>query len=103
MKMRGMLKKTTRRALGLAFIAFVGLAVGFDSSKAEASVITFDFDIEFSGATAPEGPAPWLTATFDDKGTPGSVELAMSTAGLVEAEYVNEWLFNFSGNPTTLF
>jgi hypothetical protein len=57
-------------------------------------VITFALSYEFSGATPPEGLAPWLTATFDDHDTPGSVDLTLATTNLTDNEFVFEWLFN---------
>ncbi len=58
-----------------------------------ASAVTFDLDREFSGATPPSGPDPWLTATFVDV-VAGTVRLTMDSFGLVDSEFVREWLFN---------
>ncbi|HUU82384.1 MAG TPA: PEP-CTERM sorting domain-containing protein [Phycisphaerae bacterium] len=57
-------------------------------------MVTFPASYEFSGACPPEGPTPWLTATFDDEGTPGSVDLLLDTTNLIDNEFVFEWLFN---------
>ena len=62
--------------------------------SAEASMITFELSYEFSGATPPEGMAPWLTATFDDHDAPGLVDLTLVTTNLTDDEFVFEWLFN---------
>jgi hypothetical protein len=77
----------------------------FESSAAAfAAVITFDYNFEFSGASSPSGPAPWLTATFDDFGGSGTVRVTMSTSGLTGSEFVDGsggtggWFFNL--NPT---
>jgi hypothetical protein len=69
-----------------------------------ADVVTFEYVFEFSGADAPTGPAPWLTATFDDGNTPGSVTLTLSASGLTGTEFVRGWYFNLdpSLNPTSL-
>lgn len=58
------------------------------------AVVQFDYVFEFSGATAPAGSAPWLTATFDDGGTSGSVVLTLSASGLTGTEFVSAWYFN---------
>jgi hypothetical protein len=89
--------------LALAFIAFAGLTVGFNGSKAEASTITFELDKVFTGYPPPEARVSWwLRATFDDGGTPGTVTLTMITGCLVEEEFVGEWFFNFDGNLADL-
>ncbi|HMQ16165.1 MAG TPA: hypothetical protein PKC49_09345, partial [Phycisphaerae bacterium] len=69
-----------------------------------AAIIKFELSIEFSGATPPAGAAPWLTATFDDGGTPGSVDLTLETTNLVSNEFVFSWLFNLDPvlDPTSL-
>ena len=64
------------------------------TASVQAGTLIFDLCIEFSGATPPDGATPWLTATFDDGDTPGSVDLTLETTNLVEPEYVNVWLFN---------
>lgn len=71
---------------------------------ASATILTFDLCAEFSGAQAPEGPGPWLRATFDDFGGTGSVQLTLSAIGLVESEFVSNWSFNLNPalDPTTL-
>ena len=65
---------------------------------AQATIATFDMDHEFSGAFPPVGVAPWITATFDDKDTPGSVKLTMSDTHLTDSEFVAEWYFNLDPN-----
>jgi hypothetical protein len=76
-----------RLATALAVLALI-------CSGAQADVVTFELAMEFSGATAPEGPPPWLVVTLDDEGTPGSVDLTLDATGLTDAEYVKEWLLN---------
>ncbi|UCF72729.1 MAG: hypothetical protein JSW35_11280 [Deltaproteobacteria bacterium] len=61
---------------------------------AEATVILWDFNYEFSGASEPEGAPPWLTATFDDEDSAGSVLLTIAAANLTDAEHVKAWYFN---------
>ncbi len=71
-----------------------GCVFALVAASAQASVITFALSYEFSGATPPEGLAPWLTATFDDRDAPGSVDLTLVTTNLTDNEFVFEWLFN---------
>ncbi len=72
--------------------------------QANAETLTFQFGMEYSGATAPLGTAPWLIATFDDGGTPGTVELTFEATNLTGVEFVGEWLLNLDPalDPTAL-
>lgn len=70
-------------------------------SGVQAVSFTYLFTNEFSGATAPEGPTPWLTVTFDDGGTAGSVDVSLMATNLTDQEFVFEWLFN-ADDPTIL-
>ena len=76
--------------VSLSLAVFLLLAPGF----ANATVISFDLDTLVSG-TAPTGATPWLTATIDDGGTPGSVTLTMLAPNLTGNEIVRNWNFNF--------
>ena len=70
-----------------------------------AAFITMELGTEYSGATAPAGPAPWGTATFDDDtGNPNTVDLTLGAAGLVDVEFIDQWMFNFDPglDPTLL-
>ena len=65
-------------------------------TRAPAATISMGLGFEFSGATAPSGPAPWATAVFDDDtGDPNTVLLTLSASGLVGDEGITRWLFNF--------
>jgi hypothetical protein len=79
------------------------LAAAVAMAVSQASALTFQYNIEFSGAQAPGGPPPWLTATFTDSGA-GTVSLILSASGLTGSENVTEWDFNvtdsFIGNLT---
>jgi hypothetical protein len=83
--------KPMLRILGAAAAISVCLAVG---SAASAAMITFAASFEYSGGVAPEGTPPWLTATFDDGGSPGSVDLTLETTNLTDNESVFVWMFN---------
>lgn len=59
-----------------------------------AAHIAFNLSIEYSGADAPEGPAPWLRVEFNDFGGSGSVEMTMTASNLVGTEFVTDWRLN---------
>jgi len=75
----------------------VALAMTLALVPAASATLTFYYCEEFSGATPPAGPAPWLSASFTDQGG-GVVRLTMSTFGLVGSEFANTWMFNL--DPT---
>jgi len=81
------------------------LAVFALAAPLQASVAIFQLNTEFSGATDPQGTAPWLTATFDDSfGGPNTVRLTISAANLVSSEFASELSFNLNPafDPTDL-
>ena len=91
--------------LTLAAFALITLA----AAPANATLLTFNYDNEFSGGNAPEGPDPWLTAVFnDDPDNNGSVDtavrLTLSGSGLTDGEFVSLWYFNLNPaySPTLL-
>lgn len=63
---------------------------------ASADSFVYNFDT-MDGLTGlhPQGPPPWLTATFTDS-APGVVRVEFSAAGLVDKELVEYWYFNVS-------
>ena len=63
------------------------------ATAARASII-YDFNTEFSGGTAPSGPAPWIVATFSDTSTPGQVQLTVTTSGLASSTKISGLYFN---------
>lgn len=72
--------------------SFYGLAVGAVlllgwAPASMATILVIELDTEFSGADSPNGGTPWVTLTFDDGGTPGSVTLTISNSGLVGSEH----------------
>ena len=74
------------------------------TAAANATILTYDLSVEFSGATPPVGAAPWLRATFDDGGSPGSVVMKLTTPNLTATEFVSGWYFNLNPalDPTSL-
>jgi len=67
----------------------------FVFGQASAATLTYEFTNSF-GATAPDGPAPWLTAVFDDGGSAGSVELTLTVSAAVGDADVSEVYFNLN-------
>ena len=80
----------------LGFLSVVVVACLAFATAARAAIVTYDFNVEYSGATPPAGTAPWLRATFDDGGAPGSVSLTLTALNLTGGEFVNDWLFNLN-------
>jgi len=80
------------RALPKPAIALATAALALVDAPALAGVVTFDYAIEFSGGASPEGPVPWLRATFTD--VDGSVTLDLTALNLSGTEFVSKWLFN---------
>lgn len=78
----------------LSVLLIVGVILIF-ISPSYATIITYDLNFEYSGATPPAG---WLTATFDDSLSTNSVRLTMNASGLTATEKVGAWLFNVSGS-----
>jgi hypothetical protein len=75
-------------------IAAVGATLLLPATTAQASSVSFDLDFEFSGAVAPDGAAPWLSATFTDV-APGTVDVTMDATGLNDIqENIKGWYFN---------
>jgi hypothetical protein len=68
-------------------------ACGLLSLQVNAAVVTMNYDISY-GAVPAVGPTPWMTATFDDGGTTGSVTLSMTLAGTVGSAAVDQVYFN---------
>lgn len=81
-----------RRSSRILAAMLIGAST-FGVAGAQAAVVSFEFDTHFAGGSGPTS-TPWLTATFDDGGTPGSVELTLSTSGLTDNEFVSKWYFN---------
>jgi len=61
----------------------------FLCSTANASIVSFGLDTEFSGAAQPAGPMPRLTSSFNDGAPPGSVTLTLSFSELLTTPYRN--------------
>lgn len=84
---------TSHAILALAVWLILAALIMF-VERASAAVISWDYNYEYTGATPPAGPAPWLNITIDDEIAPGSVAIVM-TSFLTGTEYVKELLLNF--------
>ena len=82
-------------------VLITGIALFMSGSFLQADQLLFELNDEFSGGADPQGPAPWVTATFDDN-TAGGVTLTISTSGLVGSEFLRIFSFNYTGNPVAL-
>ncbi|MEW6263269.1 MAG: VPLPA-CTERM sorting domain-containing protein [Thermodesulfobacteriota bacterium] len=58
----------------------------------QASTLTFYINTPFPDNPDPDGPAPWLTALFEDQ-PDGKVQLTLS-ANLSASDFVSNWYFN---------
>jgi hypothetical protein len=76
----------------------------FPMCSVQATIVSLDMGVLFTGSGVPTNPPPWLKATFDDGGSTGSVDLTISAIGLTATEKVKEVYFNLdpSLNPALL-
>lgn len=74
------------------------LLLSLSALSAQAASIEFDFNTTFSG-TAPDGPAPWVSALFQDV-APGTVRLTISNLNVSATEKITELYLNL--NPLYL-
>lgn len=70
------------------------LLLGLCALSAQAASLEFDFNTTFSG-TAPDGPAPWVSALFQDEG-PGTVRLTISNLNVGATEKITELYLNLN-------
>jgi len=81
-----------RASGGAALVAFALTSLA--PADAAAGTIVFDSNVEFSGATPPEGESPWIRSVFDDTGL-NEVTLTIMTWNLVGTEFLSSMAFNF--------
>jgi len=93
----------TRFRVLVLFAAIAALSV-IPVSNVQATIVSLNMGVIFTGDGVPTNPAPWLKATFDDGGSSGSVVLTITAVGLTGGEKVNEVLFNLDPalNPAQL-
>lgn len=90
--------KQLRQIFGHSLLTALFLVL-LTATGAQASLV-LDFGFEFSGATPPQGATPWIRATFTTDGN--DVLLTMQALNLVGTEFVDVWMFNFTGNVSNL-
>ena len=84
-----------KRRLGIVIgITSCVLSMMVLSGVSAAESISFDLGYAYSGDSPPGGTTPWVTATFDDGGTLGSVTMTLSENSLSGGEFLFNWLFN---------
>ena len=83
----------------LAYV-LITLGLGIAFGHAQASTVSFGYNLEFSGGQAPAGSGPWMTALFDDHNTPGSVTLTLSSSGMSGSEKISDVFFNLDPSLT---
>jgi len=88
----------------IQLVLAVGVMAAACPTIALGAVVSYDFDMEFSGGSRPAGVPPWLNATFDDGDSAGSVTLTLTAINLTTTEFVSDWLFNLDPrlDPTGL-
>jgi hypothetical protein len=84
--------KTILMYVGVILLSTV-LIISLSPQTSKALTLTFDLNGAFSGY-APQGTAPWLTATFED--VAGGVQLTLSGSGLTAGEFMQG---NIQNNP----
>jgi hypothetical protein len=80
----------------------VALGFGLAATAAQATIVEFDFTVEFSGGANPAGTPPWLHAQFDDHDVLGGGSVTLTLTSLLQDpdEFVSEWNFNFNPAKT---
>jgi hypothetical protein len=73
--------------------ALAAVAALLSLTCAQAATLTFEYDFSF-GSEPADGPTPWMTAVFDDGGSPGSVTLIVTVAATISAADVTQIYFN---------
>jgi hypothetical protein len=69
----------------------------FSISTAQAGTLTLQYNHSF-GSVPADGPAPWLTAVFDDGGSQGTVSLTLSVANTIGAADITDLYYNLDPN-----
>ncbi len=103
--MRRILSSALSAALPAALVAAAAVLFLSSAPAAQAASISFDLNFEFSGGTAPAGPAPWMRITLDDSfGGLNTVRLTIDAIGLIDDESAKGVYLNFDPtlDPTQL-
>jgi hypothetical protein len=88
-----------------AFLLFI---VMLPLGLANAATLTFELGFSFGDpgdpdTQQPEGPAPWLTAVFDDGGSAGTVTLTMTASGGIGIADITGVYFNLDPDQALTF
>jgi hypothetical protein len=90
------MKNTAKFLFGAAAACLISLG-----GNANAAMVQIGLDQSYTSNITPGGPAPWLTATFQDYDTgpfSGRVTLTLQATNLINSEFVRTWMFNL--NPS---
>jgi hypothetical protein len=79
----------------IACSAIAGIIALCASASVSAAVVTFEYDINF-GTGSVVGPSPWMTVTFDDGGSAGSVDLTIQLEASLGTGDINQLYFNLN-------
>lgn len=95
-----------RRSDRLAFsaAAMACLFAVLSGGQAQATIVTYSMNIEFSGGTAPSASAPWVVVNLDDHNQSGVVDLKVTAPGLTGNENLASLYLNLDPalNPNDL-
>lgn len=94
-------RRFLRHFLGAAAFSLLPL---LSPGHALATIVTYSMNIEFSGATAPSGSAPWVIVTFNDFNLTGMVDMKVTAPGLTGTESLERLYLNLDPalDPTNL-
>ena len=81
------------------FLKLIAILVLAASGQASYAVVEFDLNTVINGST-PSGPAPWMTATFED-GATDHVTLTL-TNNMGSGQFITDLVFNSLVNPSSL-
>lgn len=99
------MNKPSRLAIWGAALPTVAVLAATYAAPAGAATVTFNFGTVFTtGAVAPDGPAPYATAVFDDGDGTGTVQLTLTSSGSVGIADLTQAYFNLDPtlDPTLL-
>jgi len=82
----------------VALLSVPLIVLGLSAARAEATLLTFDLNSEFSGAQMPAQPLPWLTLTFKDQAEDALISANTvrfsAQASLTGTEFIDIIFFN---------
>jgi hypothetical protein len=72
--------------LAFSLAAMACLVAVLSCGQAQATIVTYAMNLEFSGGTAPSASAPWVVVNLDDHNQSGVVDLKVTAPGLTGSE-----------------